>query len=141
MIQRHRDLFDTQVYLKANDARVITSAFGNVEILYQWLEAVKSFYNYVVRHGTLNVPTELNWVVLTESREIKLKRFMTKEDGHAEDITIFINNVQTLLSDIFMLHDQLSSAIRSGLMVKHSNGYNTVLLMLELIIEVMINGQ
>lgn len=139
VIKNHMEFVDVNRFNEFHRTKEIVSAFARYDALLSWLTAVKNVYQYMEQTNARNLREEDNSLVLTQSTTVRLTRFMAVEGTVLYSVEDYITTVHRTLEQIYNIYSGLPSVVQHALNVKFQNGYNTVLVLNELILEVMIN--
>lgn len=139
VIKNHMDFLDAKEFNEYHRQKEFVSAFDKYETLLAWLTSVKNVYRHMEATNARNLREEDNNLVLTQSANIRLTRFMAVEGAKLFSVEEYIIAVHRTLEQIYNIYSGLPPVVQTALNTKFQNGYNTVLVLNELILEVMIN--
>lgn len=141
LIQRNSKLLDEEAFYQSVSRLTIPTPFKNIDELFEWLDLVKALYRSFQKDTSLrSIPEDLKHVIPQQSpEEIRLRVFLQSNVIES----VFEYNMR-LMEDLHQLHQiyiELPEIVKQTLDRKLSNGFNCILVLNELIIEVMENGK
>lgn len=139
VIKNHMQFLSSKEFNEYHRQKEFVSSFDKVDGLLSWLSSVKNVYQYMEQTNARNLREEDNHLVLTQSANVRLTRFMAVDGVKLMPIEEYITSVHRTLEQIYNIYSGLPPVVQNALNVKFQNGYNTVLVLNELILEVMIN--
>ncbi len=141
IIHRNKELLNDQMFIAVNRQKEVKAAFRDMIEIVSWLEGVRNLHNYFSQNSSVRgLPEEAQRLVLAEGNSIRLTRLLSSH-GDLKDISEYVDIAHKYLSEIYQAYPTLPEVVRQNLERKLQNGYNTVLVINELILEVMINVQ
>lgn len=140
IINKHREKINDEEFIEKLKQKEFDSTFDRVGQLVHWLEGVNDLHKYYIQNPSARgIPEEFSGLIHTNSNSVRLTRFLASEDHKSVGIIEYLDIAHKQLSEIYEKYTMLAPVVRQNLNKKLHNGYNTVLVLNELVIGVMID--
>ena len=134
------DLLSQDSFEKHIHGKTIQSYFADIAGMSRWFNEVGIIINELAEGTQSSIPDDRKWLVLNDSGEVHLSDFIKSEGNIVDLIAIYLKMSKTLNS-VSKSMQLLSPNMRGYVDMRLVNGFNTVVVFNEQLLEVMINGK